>query len=164
MTARLYGKLPAHGDFVSRGFTREVTESYDAWLSASLADARAVHGDAFEARYDRALPWRFARGGTGGAITPSQDMAGRRFPIFVLLDNPAPLTTAEAIEDLLYKAIAGRWTADTLIAAVGALDVPCEREPLRGSGRWFLAGETTTLTGSQPAELLTHMLAVGADA
>ncbi len=160
MTARLYGKLPAHGDFVSRGFTRAEAEVSDAWLSASLADAREGHGAAFEVRHDLAPTWRFANDATGGALALSQDAAGRRFPIYLELPTPAPLAAAAAIEDLLYQAIAERWSADALAAAAEALDLPRE-DGAPAKPRWWLAGdEDGALGGARPPELLAHMLAV----
>ena len=152
-TARLYGKLPAHGDFVSRGFSRAEAEACDAWLSASLADAHAAHGAGFAARYDGALPWRYAGAGRQGALTPSQDAAGRRFPLY--LDVKTGL--AAKVEELLYRAIAERWTADALIAAAEALSD--EAEPTDGE-RWWLDGGDAALSGSCPPDLLTRMLAV----
>ena len=43
----LFGKLPAHGDFVARGIDAAGRAELDDWLSASLADARAALGEAF---------------------------------------------------------------------------------------------------------------------
>lgn len=159
VTARLYGKLPAHGDFVSRGFTRGEAEACDAWLSASLAHARAGHGAAFDARYDHAPPWRLAGEDVGGALAPSQDAAGRRYPVLLLLDTPAPRSAAAAVEELLYRAIAERWTADALVAAAEALEL--SHEPDVGSdAHWSVEGDPVTLTGAYPPDLLTRMLAV----
>ncbi len=159
VTARLYGKLPAHGDFVWRGFTRDEAEACDAWLSASLADTRAMYGAVFNARFDHAPPWRFVRDWTGGALAPSQDAAGRRFPVLLLLDTPAPRSASAALEELLYQAIAERWTADALVVGAGALDLAHEPEAGSDAG-WSVEGETMTLDGAYPPDLLTRMLAV----
>lgn len=163
MTARLHGKLPAHGDFVTRGFTRAEVEACDAWLSASLADARAVHGAAFDARHDHAPPWRFAGKRLGGALALSQDAAGRRFPIYLDLSTAVPLAAAAAIEELLYRAIMEPWTADALAAAAAALELAGE-DAIADPGRWWLEGSDATLRGARPPELLTRMLAVEVDA
>ncbi len=163
MTARLHGKLPAHGDFVTRGFARAEAEACDAWLSDALAEARAAHGAAFDARYDFAPPWRFAGEGTGGALALSQDAAGRRFPIYLEVPSAAPLVTAAASEELLYRAIAERWTADALAAAAEALDLGAE-ETMPDAPRWWLEGSDAALDGTRPTELLTRMLSVEVDA
>ena len=34
----LYGKLPATGDFVSRGFPREAIDELDVWFASGLID------------------------------------------------------------------------------------------------------------------------------
>ena len=163
-TVRLYGKLPAHGDFVSRGFTRGQAEACDAWLSASLADARAAHGAAFDARYDHAPPWRFAGEGLGGALAASQDAAGRRYPVLLLLDTTAPFSAAAVLEGLLYQAIAERWTADALVAAADVVELPLEPEDAPEEGRWSVEGDTATLSGACPPDLIGHLLAVGVEA
>ena len=159
VTARLHGKLPAHGDFVTRGFTRAEAEACDAWLSDALADARAVHGAAFDARYDVAPPWRFADEGVGGALALSQDAAGRRFPVYLERSTSAPHAAAAAIEELLYRAIAERWTADALATAAEALDLGGE-EAVPDTLTWWLEGGDAALDGTRPTELLTRMLAV----
>ncbi|MGI4732255.1 MAG: type VI secretion system-associated protein TagF [Janthinobacterium lividum] len=174
MIARLFGKLPAHGDFVCRGFVRAECDSYDRWLSASLADALAEHGEAFGRLYESAPPWRFAlddgRGGrAGGAIALSQDSAGRRFPVYLevqALSAAAPVAVAAAAEELLFRAIAERWTADALAGAAGA--VTCLKDEDQGdeaqgdeAGLWWLegAGAADALTGDRPRDLLSRMLA-----
>lgn len=143
MSAIVFGKLPAHGDFVARGLTAAQRSALDAWLSESLADARAAYPD-FEARFDQALPWRCTGTGVAGAIAASQDGAGRRFPLLILTD-----ADEAAAEDLLYAAITQRWDADQLSQAGAAPDgdVDC----------WF--GGARTLSGEMPATLLREMLA-----
>lgn len=164
MSARLHGKLPAHGDFVTRGFTREVAEQHDTWLSASLAEARAVHGAVFDERYGCAPTWRFVRGGTAGALALSQDAVGRQFPVLIFLDTAAVFTASAALDELLYRAVAEQWTADELVAAAVSLDLPSTPEPVPGSGCWFSEGRQEVLTGTRPPDLLTRMLSVEVDA
>ncbi len=163
VTARLYGKLPAHGDFVSRGFTRAEAEACDAWLSDALAHARAAHDAAFDTRYDFAPPWRFAGEDMGGALALSQDTAGRRFPIYLEVPSASPLAAAAASEELLYRAIAERWAADALTAAAEALD-PALEEAMPDAPIWWLEGSDAALDGTRPLELLSRMLSVEVDA
>ena len=168
MTAMLFGKLPAHGDFVSRGIAPDVRDQWDVELSTSLAAAR---GDAFEAHYGAAPPWRFVRpegeGWLAGAIALSMDSAGRRFPIVggVFIDSlsPAENITAQC-EEALFSALGEGWNADMLntalagIAATGTSDIDA------GSGLWWVDGGADVgiapLSGPLPPTLISAMLGV----
>jgi len=162
VNAALFGKLPAHGDFIARGLSLPEREAIDQWLSASLA---AVQGPSFEHRFDSAVPWRFVTRGSAGAVAASQDAGGRRYPLLLAL---SPLTPDQAddaaagCEALLYAAISECWTADALVAQAAALD------PVRGEAavpRWWLPGaEERALAGDRPPELIAAMLAVQEDA
>jgi type VI secretion system ImpM family protein len=75
----LFGKLPAHGDFVRRNLPRDFIAAWDAWLSKGIL---ALDG----ALVQRAWRFRLAPGECGaaamaGVVMPSEDMVGRRFPI-----------------------------------------------------------------------------------
>ncbi len=148
MTPRLFGKLPAHGDFVARGCSPQERAALDAWLTASLAEAQGRFGAAFADRFDAALPWRGrSDGGTGqgagAVIAASQDATGRRYPIV--------LFAADIGEDLLFDAIAGRWDADRLIAGAGA-------GPAAPIDRWSDADGRRSLDGPRPPRIVTAML------
>jgi len=167
---RLFGKLPAHGDFVSRCWRADERDAIDAWLSASLADARTVHGAAFEERFDSAPPWRcgldLAEGGMSGALAASQDSVGRRFPIFVAVTGAADAAVAEACEGLLYDAIAGGWTADALVERAERLSV-ARGMAARSCRWWTLGGEGFApgeRTAAYPADLIAAMLTPGTSA
>ena len=146
----LFGKLPAHGDFVSRGFAADERERIDRWLSRSVADARAVHGGLFELRFDGAIPWRCTGPGVSGAIAASQDAVGRRFPILLLTGDP---DAAARCEELLYTAIGERWHADRLAQEGGPA-------PSASPNRWWLAGvdDAAAISGAYPPDLLAAML------
>lgn len=152
--AFLFGKLPAHGDFVSRGLTAAERETMDAWLSAEMAAARAALREHFEQAFDAAPPWRFTwntgDGWTAGALAPSIDGVGRRYPVLLgrrgLTAGEAGCV-AEACEDTLYAALTGGWSADMVIesAQAGAAGA-ATRSP--DSARWWTAGGA----GYAPAE------------
>ena len=57
----VFGKLPAHGDFVSRGLSDAAREAWDSWATAALERLRDGHPD-FEDAHDAAAPWRFVAG------------------------------------------------------------------------------------------------------
>jgi type VI secretion system ImpM family protein len=153
--AILFGKLPRHGDFVSRGLTAEPRAAWDDWASGGLLRARETLGERFEDQHDAAPPWRFIGGpgvfGPGwraGAIAPSIDSAGRRFVILLAAEDLSPgqadaagEAIAEAMEGLIYDAFESGWDADALIDAAGSavpvVDAPAEREP---HVRWWTLG------------------------
>jgi type VI secretion system ImpM family protein len=154
----LFGKLPAHGDFVSRGWAPEERDALDGWLSASLAQARDAAGAAFEDLYDRAPPWRFVTPLMAGAVAPSQDAAGRRFPLLLALRGGGE-DAAEGCEALLYEAIGGGWTADALVDRATAL--PPMRAAENDARWWTLGGEgfaAATLPSDRPTSLIATML------
>ncbi|OWK30977.1 type VI secretion system-associated protein TagF [Sphingomonas mucosissima] len=144
MSAWVFGKLPAHGDFVARGMAAVERVALDDWLSAALLAARDVYGADFEERFDVAQPWRAEGNGVTGALAPSQDSAGRRYPVLLLSSD------AEDAEDLLYAAITEGWSADRLAKEAGTA-------PARPVARWF--GHAAERAGERPADLLTAMLA-----
>lgn len=160
MSAWVFGKLPAHGDFVARGMDAADRDALDAWLSGSLLAARDLYGEDFADRFDAAQPWRAAGEGVAGAVAASQDSAGRRFPVVLLCDGHAH--DAADCETLLYDAITQGWSVDRLAEAAGAA-------PRGIVARWYaanadLTGELTgelrgELRGERPADLLTRMLA-----
>lgn len=148
MSAWVFGKLPAHGDFVARGMPAAEREALDAWLSTSLMAARAHYGDAFDARFDAAQPWRADGDGVAGAIAASQDASGRRYPVLLLCE--ASDRDAAGCETLLYDAITQGWSVDDLAQAAGAA-------PGGAPARWYAAD--AELPGARPPELLASMLA-----
>jgi type VI secretion system protein ImpM len=186
MTGRpfLFGKLPAHGDFVARGLTADEQAAWDDWASAGLEAARAELGDAFEDAHDTAPSWRFIASDGGswrlGALACSVDSAGRRF---ILVLGAADLSAAEALalgapaagalEGVLYEALAMRTKADDAVRAVGvALDAADETDraavgalaasPAAPGVWWTLGGERhppqVVPAGPPPRDLLVQML------
>lgn len=163
----LFGKMPSHGDFVSRGVDGCLRSALDEWLSSEMAAARTAFGDDFEDRFDSAPPWRFAwqdEGWTAGAIASSIDSAGRRFPLLVGRRSLAPDlvgATAEACEQAIYDAFGNGWSADELAdaAAAGAPAIDDAEAPREGW--WTLGGEefpARSLPGRTPLGLLTTAL------
>ncbi len=139
--AMLFGKLPAHGDFVCRGLDAAEREQWDAFLTASLEAARERMGDAFEQHYDAAPPYRFFQHASAlaGSVAPSVDAAGRRFPLMVAVCGLSPGQAeagSAAMEGLIYAALAECWAADRLHLEAGketgvpereAAAIPCDR-------------------------------------
>lgn len=168
MSAWLFGKLPAHGDFVARGLAAGERAELDAWLSASLHAARLDEG--FDEAYGRAPPWRGAWDADGrwtaAVVTASVDAVGRRFPILLGRNDVMPQAVSamtEALEALVYRALGESWDADGLAEAAGhAEGAAADAAPREG---WWTVGAdggiAVTLSGARPAELMTAMVKVG---
>lgn len=126
----LFGKVPAHGDFVRRGLPTSFVAPWDAWLQAGIARAREAKGAAWAEVWDTAPAWRFAlpAGACGpdavaGVMLPSEDLVGRRFPITLaalLAPGAVPPSTTwfDVIEAAAMAGRAGRADADALAAAI----------------------------------------------
>ena len=169
--AFLFGKLPAHGDFVRRGLDDAAEAAWDDWASAALDARRTALGADFEDAHGLALPWRFvlAPGGlsgpgwSAGAQMANKDSADRRF-IAVLgvgaLTQGAALAHGAAIagraEDLGRRALAEGLDADGLRDALAPLAIGPEDagalafgrflpEPPSGPGIWWTMGETAAI-------------------
>ena len=167
MSAILFGKLPAHGDFISRGLLAGERDRLDDWLSTEMADTRAAFGKAFEDLFDTAPPWRCAWAGEGhwsaGALAPSVDAVGRRFPLLVARDGlraEEARAVAEACEAALYDALAEGWTADQLVEVVAGL-APQAGEVVEAESWWC---GTVELAGRYPPGLLRAVLAQAREA
>lgn len=167
----LFGKLPAHGDFVSRGIGGAERDGLDDWLSTELARARDVLRDSFEENFDMAPPWRFAwrenegESWTAGAMAPSMDSVGRRFPIMVArraIDQESAAGAAEACEDAIYEALSGGWDADRLVEGVAAIAPQPGEEAVERDGWWTLGSgdlfAETRLGAKRPTGLILKML------
>jgi type VI secretion system protein ImpM len=170
----LFGKLPAHGDFVCRGLDAGERDALDDWLSAEMAAAKAEFGDGFEAAFDAAPPWRFAwpeaEACTAGAFAPSVDAVGRRFPVILGrrgLAGGQAAAAAQSCEAALFGAMLDFWSADRLLDEVAASPLPPD-PPADCGGWWVDGGEEAgikPLAGRRPPRLICAVLgAAGAAA
>lgn len=129
--AGLFGKLPAHGDFVRRGWEDATVDAIDRWLTDAMDALRAEDAAVFETRLRAAPLWRgyVPAGALGPAalhlgLAPSIDRAGRLFPLVAGVAGKAgaiwahALRAGEALDAILYDAVAGRMDADAATAAI----------------------------------------------
>jgi type VI secretion system protein ImpM len=168
LTAWLFGKLPTHGDFVFRGLSMEQRDRLDLWLSEEMEVAREQFGAGFEESYDNAPPWCFSANAAdgrwnGGAICPSMDSVGRRFPIIVARNGLAAEETVGAAQlcvDAIYRAFEESMTVDALSAALAEL-AP-EKTEGDAETKWWVEDENheplVRLEGEFPAGLVSAML------
>ena len=117
----VYGKLPAHGDFVRRGLPQAFIEPWDEWLQTVVGAAREALGSEFALVWSKAPPFRFrlppgVSGDTAvaGVLLTSQDSVGRPFPLTIAKRlPPGALAPNEAWFDALAQAgCSGRDNAD----------------------------------------------------
>jgi len=155
-TLGLYGKLPAHGDFVRRALPKSFVDPWDAWLQAGMEAARAALGGAWEDAWRDGPAWRFAlpAGACGpdavaGVMMPSADSVGRRFPL-TLAAVFAGFGAAPAMEEGWFDSLerlartgrAGGIDADGLAAALPAPAGPATADaPLRDEVMAILDGD-----------------------
>ncbi|WP_288129085.1 type VI secretion system-associated protein TagF [Microbulbifer sp.] len=84
----VFGKLPAHGDFILRELPGVFSDTWDTWLQRSVHGSRELVGEAWLEHFLTSPIWRFALspgvidGRTwGGVLLPSVDSVGRYFPL-----------------------------------------------------------------------------------
>ena len=149
----LFGKLPAHGDFVRRALPRSFVAPWDAWLSEGMAAARAAFGEGWDDAWDHAPAWRFrlAPGACGpdaavGVMLPSADMVGRRFPLTLAAVLPAasippPPEWYDALEAVALQAREGGLDADALAASLPVAPPDDADATLDGRSVFWVAGQ-----------------------
>ncbi len=86
--AGFYGKIPSHGDFLSRRLPRSFIGPWETWLQEALTNSQEQLGEQWLDNYLTSPLWRFGLspgicGDTGwaGVIMPSVDRVGRYYPL-----------------------------------------------------------------------------------
>lgn len=120
----LFGKLPASGDFVSRGLSGALRQWWDERCCATMADG--VFGVRQGPIRFLVEPMNACAARQAGCMLPSRDRVGRRFPLVLglLSDSPIGEEAGAAIAGRLAFCGAGtierRDPADTLLRAAMA--------------------------------------------
>ncbi len=85
-----YGKLPTHGDFLSRNLPRTFIDPWDDWLQSAMAASQEHLNDEWLDYFLVTPVWKFilSDGNCGdsawvGVIIPSVDRVGRYFPLTI---------------------------------------------------------------------------------
>lgn len=126
-----FGKLPATGDFVTRGLPASFVEAWDRWISRHLVH-RFSQGSIEEHPVLRFLLGREAFGPMTGVVVASADRAGRRFPLTIAASPPvaasAIATNAgawfDALEAAGTSAREGELDGDYLAARLASHPLP----------------------------------------
>lgn len=143
-TTGIYGKLPAHGDFISRNLPSAFLNYWDEWLQGFIASSQEQLTDDWLEIYLTGPIWRFvlSRGCVDGnawvgVMMPSVDSVGRYFPFCVvnkLQDdcNLVDVISSQAnwfaeIEEVALDALQSELDADNIMDKLK--DFPFEPHP-----------------------------------
>jgi len=139
--AGYYGKMPSHGDFVSRGLNPAFIRTWDDWLQEIIAYSKSQLGDAWLDVYLTSPLWRFVLSpgvctddAWAGVIMPSVDRVGRYFPLTVVHTlpqgyNPIQVATEcrawfQLVETLALAVLESEFERESLDRGVDALTLP----------------------------------------
>ncbi|MBL1265364.1 type VI secretion system-associated protein TagF [Candidatus Methylomicrobium oryzae] len=100
-----YGKVPTHGDFVTRGLPRSFIEPWDLWLQEAILTSRRQLGENWLNHYLTSPLYHFAlspgicgNSGWMGVLMPSVDRIGRYYPMTIALMNNAEISPFVAMQ------------------------------------------------------------------
>ena len=169
LTTGFYGKIPAAGDFVSRGLAADFVRAWDRFAAQHLVPP------ILDGLWSEDVALRFASGGVGptpmaGIVLPSRDRSGRRFPLALAAcvgQGPEALVTGAAgwFEELERHARAARLngaSADDLarvLARVPPPDLPVGGRPPRGLVLWTRDARPVHLDPERPGGGLDRLFA-----
>ncbi len=137
----LFGKLPAFGDFLSRGLAHDFTKAWDGWLQEGILASREALGEAWLEIYLTSPLWHYAlaAGACGpeamaGVLMPSVDRVGRYFPFTLACPLPpgtgpfalrrTAATWYAGAEELARAALQAGAEIDQLLADLEGLGAP----------------------------------------
>jgi len=136
----VFGKLPAHGDFVQRNLSSSFIAGWDKWMQHYIAGSREQMGENWLDIYLTSPIWRFVFSAGvvdehtwAGIMMPSVDRVGRYYPFSVVASLPADISPVEFIssqtdwfervESLTLEALDAEATVDELTEQVNLLDL-----------------------------------------
>ena len=125
--AGFFGKLPKHGDFLSRRLPRAFTDPWDRWLQNAIADSREQMAEDWLNIYLTSPIWRFALSpglcgdnAWAGVLMPSVDRVGRYFPLTLAapLENDCSLMALVSVRTGLNVCIPMRCRVGALLSII----------------------------------------------
>ncbi len=136
-TIGLFGKLPAHGDFVQRNLSAGFINIWDEWLQHFIAGTKEQLGENWLDVYLTSPLWRFVFSAGvideniwAGIMIPSVDRVGRYYPFSIIKKLPHDVNPFEFmqlqttwyknIEDLALDALDGQIMIDDLMLELDA--------------------------------------------
>ncbi|MCA1490703.1 type VI secretion system-associated protein TagF [Ensifer sp. NBAIM29] len=163
-----FGKLPATGDFVTRGLPTSFVGAWDRWISRHLVHRFSSNSPQGHPVL-RFLIGREAFGPMTGIVMASADRAGRPFPLTIAAVPPvATIDIAiaagdwfEALEATGTSACAGQLDGDGLAARLRSLPFPAvaaEGSPVRRMALWLGRSEPIEVNPDEPEPMLRELL------
>jgi len=136
----VYGKLPAHGDFIHRNLPPDFITTWDEWLQLFVAGSREQMGEAWLDIYLTSPIWRFVLSAGvidanhwAGILLPSVDQVGRYYPFSIVMPlspqyNPLDFISLQTdwfngIEELALQVLDEQFHLDELIERVKGLEI-----------------------------------------
>ena len=155
-----FGKLPATGDFVWRGLPDAFRRNWDAWLTRHIAPLQR-DGPALP---PQGLRFRLPSGRrlAAGVILPSQDSAGRLFPLSLLLIAEGALTRQQIDRwcDAALALAPEAFSPEDLWLALDALPAPDAEGPTGAPLQlWTLGRPEVAVDAQDPGPALRQLLA-----
>ncbi|MCW8987126.1 MAG: type VI secretion system-associated protein TagF, partial [Gammaproteobacteria bacterium] len=122
-TIGLFGKLPAHGDFVQRNLSAGFINTWDEWLQHFIRGTQEQLGEGWLDIYLTSPIWRFMfssgvidENNWTGIMIPSVDRVGRYYPFSIVKRLSQDINPFEFIQ------LHSGWYKDIEALALDALD------------------------------------------
>ena len=122
-TVGLFGKLPAHGDFIQRNLSSGFINIWDEWLQHFIAGTKEQLGENWLDIYLTSPLWRFVfsagvidENNWTGIMIPSVDRVGRYYPFSIIEKLPQSINPFEYIQ------LQTAWYKEIEMLALDALD------------------------------------------
>jgi type VI secretion system protein ImpM len=157
------GKLPSHGDFISRRLPAALLVPWETWLDAALERSRETLGEGWLKAYLSSPIWCFSLepGCCGdrlvaGVMMPSLDRIGRYYPLTIM----APVRVDHSASAIALGATAWFTRMETLALSCLADDFDFERFDTSISDEPFPSSESceSALEARRPGALLALSL------
>lgn len=165
----LFGKMPAHSDFVDRQLPMEFIGNWDSWLQRGISCSRERLGENWLDFYPTSPIWRFMLSpgaidpqGWCGVVSPSVDSVGRYFPLTIAMPLPAATGLAlfcqqnedwfQALEGAVLSTLQEGCDADQLHQQLDAIAAPLFNAQHPGDNP-NLAFSTASLSSALAAQL-----------
>lgn len=144
----IFGKLPAHGDFIDRNLSGEFIQVWDEWMQCILSGSKERLGDGWLDYYLTSRIWRFAlKPGVVdgqswfGVVVPSVDSVGRYFPLTMTVPVEGNLNTNNVISDndgwfsaleaLAISALNSQYTVDEILTNSSDIHIVLRDSPVK---------------------------------
>jgi type VI secretion-associated protein, BMA_A0400 family len=136
-TTGFFGKLPSHGDFISRELPSQFIDIWDNWLQLFVSSTQTQLGEDWLDIYLTSPIWRFVlsegvidENNWAGILLPSVDRVGRYFPFSIVSPIP-PGTNPVAVlceqtawfdtmEEFALQALEGEMDIETLLEDINS--------------------------------------------